>query len=342
MPKPQNNVTIDAGHRLTHLGKERSALEKIELTALKPDEIRVKTLFSGVSRGTERLVYQGKVPRSEWQSMRCPNQVGEFSFPVTYGYACVGEAIEIGENVSSISLGQRIFTLHPHQDIFTVDAKWVNPLPSNIPADRAVLSANMETALNAVWDADLSGKTRIAVIGAGVVGLLTGYLAHKLTASKITIIDLDTRRSELVAAFGAQFKLPEILTEQGLEFDTIFNTSASGAGLQTAIDHAAFEAQIIEMSWYGNKSVSLSLGSRFHSQRLKLISSQVGSVSPKMRENITHSQRLQEAMKHLNYPILDQLLHPRIPFRDLPSQLSAIFDPASDALCPLVTYIDET
>lgn len=339
MSNPQNKVNDLTVHRLTYTQKHHAKLQRVALKPLKEKEILVETHYSGVSRGTERLVYSGSVPTTEWQAMRCPNQAGDFDFPITYGYACVGKVIEIGSSVTKVNPDELIFALHPHQSHFVIDEDWANPLPEALPLDRAVLSANMETALNANWDADFNPDSRVAVIGGGVVGLLTGYLASRSSNAPVTLIDIDPRKSEIATKLGLEFCLGDGLSKSGHLFDVLFHTSASGNGLQSAIDHANFEATIVEMSWYGEKSVNLTLGGRFHSQRLKLVSSQVGAVSPKKRANISHAERLQIAMGHLKDDALDALLYPHIEFSELPTQLSQIFDPAYDALCPLVTYL---
>ncbi len=339
MPNAQINVTDTIARRLTYTHVGQAELQSLTLNPLNYNQIRVETHFSGISRGTERLVYNGLVPKAEWATMSCPNQVGNFSFPITYGYACVGKVIETGSAVSMVKSGQFVFSLHPHQDTFIIDETWANSVPEGLPHDRAVLSANMETALNAIWDADFDQAARVAVIGGGVVGQLTAFLASKTSNKPVTLIDIDKSKAKIAGHLGIGFSTPSDLNADKERFDVIFHTSASGAGLQTAIDHAAFEAKIIEMSWYGSKTIDLSLGGRFHSQRLSIISSQVGSVSPNMHATTSHGERLQMAMEFLKDDRLDILLNPRVRFDDLPEQLSHIFDPAMDALCPLVTYV---
>lgn len=314
-------------------------LEEIQLTDLKGKNARVKTLYSGISRGTESLVYKGQVPESEKESMRCPHQIGDFSFPVSYGYACVGEVIEIQSDDAQLDIGDLVFVLHPHQDILTVCESACNKLPSTLPAAKAVLSANMETALNATWDAQLAQTSKHVVIGAGVVGLLTGFCIKSETGIAPTIIDTNRHKQAIAEELGLIFHTPESFSasKPGL-MERIFNTSASGAGLQMAIDMAAFEAKIIEMSWYGAKPVTLELGGAFHSRRLQLISSQVGHVAPAKRATHSYAMRMQEAMSLLAAPELDSLLEPAISFDVLPSHLHDIFSDKSSALCQLVNY----
>ena len=336
----QNNVIAGQYRALIYPSAYDARHDTGRIESLENHEVMIATQFSAVSRGTERLVYQGNVPPSEQDRMKCPHQRGEFTFPIVYGYACVGEIIEIGNDVTKCKTGDRVFVLHPHQDISSVHENWVSPLPDNLPLDRATLSANAETALNAVWDAELKKTEKVAIIGAGVVGLLTGFIASKFTSEPIEIIDSDPRKKPIAQALGLQFSLAKELKQH--KFDVIFHTSASGTGLQAAINCANFEGRIIEMSWYGNKSVDLSLGGAFHSQRLKLISSQVGHIAKPHRHNVSHMERMAQAISILDDNRLDKLLHPRVSFRELPESIDHIFDTKSDALCAIVEYGDQT
>ena len=325
--------------RLTYLKPDEAVIEKCQVSDFKDDSVLINVLHSGISRGTESLVYGGKVPVSEWTRMRCPHQVGEFSFPITYGYACCGVVIETGADVSKVKPGQKVFVLHPHQDVICVGEDMCNPLPDNLPTTRGVLSANMETALNAFWDAEIEDAGSHAVIGCGVVGLLTAYVLKHETDRKPIVVDMNEEKRQIAEMLGFDFQTPKSLSKHSVsEFDHVFNTSASGAGLQTGIDIASFEGKIIEMSWYGEKEVTLKLGGTFHSKRLQIISSQVGHIAPKHRETIDYSQRMSRAMTYLCDPNLDQLLENPIDFKSLPVHLEDIFSPDSNILCQLVNY----
>ncbi len=302
-----------------------------------PGQVLIETRYGGISTGTERLVFNGRVPSNCWESMKCPNQSGEFAFPVSYGYACTGLVVETGPEVKTLATGDLVFALHPHHTHFTISENRATSVPSHIRSDVAVLSANMETALNGIWDAQLQTGDNVLVIGAGVVGLLTAYLASR-EGITTTISDINPDKREIAEAIGLVFSLVDEIGAGKQEYSAIFNTSASGSGLQTAIDNAGFEARIIEMSWYGDQQVNLTLGGGFHSKRLMIISSQVGSVSPSKRNNCTNSQRLRLAMEKLDDPKLAQLLNPHIAFQELPERMSALLDPASGALCPLIIY----
>lgn len=294
-------------------------------------EVRVRTLFGSLSRGTEALVLAGRVPESEHERMRAPLMGGRFPFPVKYGYAAVGKVEEGPDDLS----GRNVFALHPHQSLFNVAAKAAIVLPENIPPQRGVLAANMETALNAVWDAGVGPADRIAVVGAGAVGALVAFLCGNIPGTDVTLVDINPSREELARQLGVRFAKPE--TAKG-NCDVVFHTSGSTAGLATALTLAGDEAAVLEMSWYGDASVSASLGGAFHSRRLRLISSQVGRIAPSHRPRWTHERRLAAAVRLLADTRLDALLAPAVAFHDLPKKLPRILDPKSGILCQLIAY----
>ncbi|MEI5665109.1 zinc-binding alcohol dehydrogenase [Bosea sp. CCNWLW174] len=283
-----------------------------------PGECLVRTLWSGISRGTERLVFEGRVPESEYERMRAPLQQGAFPFPVKYGYCAVGTVDAGPERL----LGCTVFCLHPHQDRFVVSADRVTPLPEGLSARRAVLAANMETALNAHWDAGSGPADRIVVVGGGVLGLLVAYIAARLPGAEVTLVDLDDGRAGLARALGCRFALPADCPQDA---DLVFHASASAAGLATAIGAAGFEARIVELSWYGEGSVAAPLGGAFHARRLQLISSQVGQVSPSRRARFDYARRMQAALVLLADERLDALITDEIAFEDAPTRLPALF-----------------
>ncbi len=291
----------------------------------------IRCVYSGLSRGTERLVFEGRLPESEWSRMRAPLQHGDFPFPVRYGYAAVG-VVEAGPDAL---IGRTVFALHPHQTRFTIPVDMAVPVPDNIPARRAILSANMETALNALWDGGAAAGQRIAVIGAGLVGALIAYLAARLPGARVTLIDVDPARAAVAEKLGADFRLPgEAESGQHL----VFHTSATEEGLRLALDLARFEATIVEVSWYGDKPVSLQLGGAFHSQRLRIISSQVGQVAPGMRETITRRQRLAVAISMLDDEGLDSLITGEVAFEDLPAALPGLLAPDAPGIATAIRY----
>ena len=307
----------------------RAELRDEAVAAPGPDDVVVRATHGALSRGTEALIFAGKVPQSEHQRMRGPHMGGIFPFPVKYGYAMVGQ-------VSHGALkGKNVFALHPHQNVFVVPASAAVEIPANIPPQRAVLAANMETALNAMWDAAPGPADRIAIVGTGVVGALVGFLCSKLPGADVTLVDIDPSREKLAAALGLKFALPNNAPQ---DCDIVFHTSGNGAGLATAISLAGDEAKIIEMSWYGDGEISLPLGGAFHSRRLTLMSSQVGRVAPSHRPRWPYPRRLAAAMALLNDPKLDALLTPAIPFTGLPAALPRILAPGSGVLCQVIDY----
>ncbi len=301
------------------------------LSTIGEDEVLVRTDFSAISRGTERLVLQGSVAESEWQRMRAPLQQGDFPFPVKYGYCATGTVESGPESL----LDQRVFVLHPHQDVFIAPISMAVAVPPHIPAARATLAANMETALNAIWDSGASPADRIVVVGAGVVGLLVAYLAARLPGAEVVIADINPKRAPIAAALGIKFVAPSAIV--GFGADVVFHASASEAGLASALAASGFEAAVIEMSWYGKALVNVPLGDAFHSQRLRLISSQVGQVAPSHRPRWTYRRRIEAALRLLADPCLDALLGTVIDFNDAPQRLPDLLNSA-DGLAPLIRY----
>lgn len=302
----------------------------------RPDEARVRTLWSGISRGTERLVSSGQVPESEWKRMRAPLQDGAFPFPVKYGYCATG----IVEDGPGELLGRAVFCLAPHQDHFVAPLGMLVPIPGGVPPRRATLAANMETALNGHWDAGSGPGDRIVVVGAGVLGLLVGAIAAGLPAADVTVVDTDASRQSLVEALGARFlhASEETQAGSGLDADIVFHTSCSAAGLATAIGCAGMEATVVELSWYGDTVIAAPLGGAFHSRRLRLISSQVGQVAPSRRPRWSYRRRMEAALALLADPVLDRLVDAEIPFEDAPRHLPQILAPGTVGLAPVIRY----
>src|SRR5437763_4235683 len=263
--------------------------------------------------------------------MRAPFMAGDFPFPVKYGYATVGR---IEDGMEALR-GRTVFTLHPHQNVFNIPASAAVLLPENLPPQRAVLAANMEAALNAVWDAAPGPSDRIAIVGAGVVGSLVAFLCGHLPGADVTLVDINPHRAELAKALGVGFARP---ADANGDCDVIVHASGSPEGLCTAIELAGEEATVLEMSWYGDAAVTAMLGGSFHSRRLRLVSSQVGKIAPSHRPRWTHGRRLAAAVALLGDPRLDALLAPMISFQDLASRLPAILDGKSGILCQPISY----
>ena len=296
-----------------------------------PTEARVRTLYTGISRGTERLVLAGAVGKSEWNRMRAPLQDGDFPFPVKYGYCATG-TVEIGPPELR---GRAVFCLHPHQDVFNAPFTMLVPLPDGLPPRRATLAANMETALNALWDGGAGPGDRIVIVGAGVVGLCVAAIAARLPGADVTVVDVAADRAGIVAALGARFCTP---AEVPGDADVVVHTSVTAAGLNTAIRAAGFEATVVELSWYGDKPVAAELGDAFHSRRLRLISSQVGRIAQSKRERWSFRRRLETALELLQSAALDALVADAIAFDDAATALPALLAPGAPGLAPVIRY----
>lgn len=303
----------------------QAELRQERLPAPEPDEVRARTLWTALSRGTERLVFEGRVPEAVAERMRVPGQGGAFSFPVKYGYCAVAETDE----------GERVFALQPHQEAFNAPRDSLCPLPEDLPPRRAVLAANMETALNALWDSGAGPGDRIAVVGGGVVGLLVAHLCAGLPGAEVCLIDRDPARAETARALRVAFALPEAPPR---EADIVFHASASAAGLSLALSLAGDEGTIVELSWYGTDAVAAPLGLAFHARRLRLVASQVGAVAASRRPRWSHRRRLAKALDLLRDDGLDALLTEEVAFDALPAALPRLLAPGAPGLCTVIRY----
>ncbi len=305
-------------------------LREVALAPLAPGQVEVRTLYSAISRGTERLVSAGAVPPGEHARMRAPHQEGEFPFPVKYGYAAVGVAVAGPDAL----VGRHVFSLYPHQIRFRVPADAVVVLPGGVPAARAVLAANAETALNAIWDAELNSGERVLVLGAGLLGCLIAAFLSRIHET-VDITDKLAEPAARVTDFPVNYVSSEAL---GADYDLVFHTTASAAGLQAAIDALAFEGRVIELSWFGDRPVPLMLGGAFHSRRLTIRSSQVGHVAPSRRETTSHRDRLAEALALLTDPRLDRLITGEVAFADLGREIPRLLAPDAPGIATRIRY----
>jgi NADPH:quinone reductase-like Zn-dependent oxidoreductase len=298
------------------------------------DEVRVRTLRSGVSRGTETLVFRGGVPPGQYTTMRAPFQEGDFPAPVKYGYLNVG-AVEQGPEELH---GRTVFCLYPHQSAYVVPAHAVTVVPDDVPPARAVLAGTVETAVNALWDAGPLLGDRVAVVGAGMVGCCVARLLSRFPAVEVTLVDVDPGRAEVAAALGVGFALP---ADAPGARDLVVHASATSAGLQRSLELLAPEGTVIELSWYGDDEVQLSLGGAFHSSRLGIRASQVGTVSPARAVRRTTADRLTLALELLRDPAFDALVTGQSHFSELPDVMARLSAGTLPALCHTITYDGE-
>jgi len=313
------------------VGPGRGEIRSERLDGPSDGDVVVQALFSGISRGTEALVFGGHVPQSEWTRMRAPFQKGEFPAPVKYGYASVGR-IDVGPDDLR---GRTVFVLHPHQTRYVVPSSAVHVLPSGVPPARAVLAANLETALNGMWDGRPHVGDRISVIGGGTVGCLTAWLASTIPGCRVELVDINPDRARVAHGLGVRFSLPE---HAARDADLVIHASGSADGLQLALEVAGVEATIVELSWFGDHSVPLALGGAFHSKRLTIASSQVGRVAPAQRPRWDARRRMELALGLLSDASLDVLITGESPFDDLPAVMADLARAPGDTLCHRIRY----
>jgi threonine dehydrogenase-like Zn-dependent dehydrogenase len=292
----------------------------------------VRTLWTGVSRGTETLVARGEVPAAEADRMRAPFQTGDFPFPVKYGYLAVG-VVEEGA-----ARGRTVFALHPHQSRFVVPASALVPVPDGVPPRRAVLAGAVETAINVLWDAAPRIGDRVAIIGAGMIGCAIAALARRIPEVRATLVDVDPGKAAIAAALGAQFAPA---SDPPVDPDIVIEASGQGSGLQLALGLAPTDGEVVVASWYGSRAVPLPLGADFHSRRLTIRSSQVGAVAPVRRARRTSAERLALALRLLEDPVFDALLGGTSTWMRLPDVVAELADGTADPLCHTIDWSAE-
>jgi threonine dehydrogenase-like Zn-dependent dehydrogenase len=309
----------------------RGEIRAEALRSAEPGEAVVRTLYTGISRGTETLVFTGAVPASERERMRAPFQSGDFPAPVKYGYNNVG----LVESGPAALVGHHVFCLFPHQTRYVVPADALHVLPADVPPARAVLAANLETAVNGLWDSPPRVGDRVAVIGAGTVGCLVAWLAACTAGADVQLVDVDPRKRAIAAELGVAFALAG---DAARDVDLVVHASGTEEGLRLALDLAGFEATVLEMSWYGARRPAVALGESFHSRRLTLKSSQVGSVAASQRARWSTARRMQLALRLLATPRLDALISGESAFEELPRVLARLASPSEYTLCHRIRY----
>jgi threonine dehydrogenase-like Zn-dependent dehydrogenase len=309
----------------------RGELRRELIPAPQAREASVRTLYSGVSRGTESIVFGGHVPPGEYARMRAPFQAGEFPGPVKYGYINVGQVVQGPAELVDTT----VFCLHPHQQHFVVPCEALYAVPASVPAARAILAAHLETALNGVWDSGAGPGDRIAVIGAGSVGCLAAWLAARIPGCEVELIDVNPHRAAIAKALGVNFALPAAAAG---EADVVLHSSGSAAGLSLAMRIAGFEATLVELSWYGDRPITVALGEAFHARRLTLKSSQVGGIGPARRARWSLRRRMELVLALLAAPELDVLINSEGHFEELPQTLERLSRAPGDVIMHRVNY----
>lgn len=306
-------------------------IEPVHVSQHAADEVLVRTLFTGVSRGTETLVFRGEVPASQYDAMRAPFQEGDFPGPVKYGYLNVG----VVEDGPPALRGRTVFCLYPHQTHYVVPANAVTVVPDGVPPERAILTGTVETALNAVWDAAPLVGDRIAVVGAGMVGASVAKVLAGFPAAQVQLVDSDPAKAAVADALGVPFATPD---EAMGDCDTVVHASATEAGLVRSLELLADDGEVIELSWYGERRVNLPLGEWFHSRRLAIRASQVGAVARARRSRRSYADRLAIALRLLADPGFDALITGEFPFGELPRVMSALASGELPGLCVRIRY----
>lgn len=309
----------------------RGEIRPVGLPDRGPGDVVVRTVRSGISRGTETLVFRGAVPLGQRARMRAPFQEGDFPGPVKYGYLNVG----VVEEGPAELRGRTVFCLYPHQTVYVVPAGAVSVVPDDVPPARAVLAGTVETAVNALWDAAPAVGDRVAVVGGGMVGCCVARLLSHFPAVRVTLVDVDPGRAAVAGALGVDFALPD---DAPTGLDVVVHTSATSEGLQRALDLLAVEGTVIDLSWYGDTEVRLSLGGAFHDRRLTIRSSQVGALSAARASRRTSADRLALALELLRDPAFDALLTGESRFDELPDVMSRLAARSLPALCHTITY----
>ena len=309
----------------------RGELRRELLPAPQAGEASVRTLYSGVSRGTESIVFRGHVPPGEYARMRAPFQAGGFPAPVKYGYINVGQVVQGPPEL----VDKTVFCLYPHQQHFVAPCDALYPVPESVPAARAILAANLETALNGLWDCGAGPGDRITVIGAGSVGCLAAWLAARIAGCEVELIDVNPHRAAIAKALGMNFAHPAAARPDA---DIVLHSSGTAEGLSLALRIAGFEATVVELSWYGDRPVTVALGESFHARRLTLKASQVGAIGPARRARWSLRRRMEVVLSLLAEPALDVLINSEGRFEELPRTLERLSRAPGDVIMHRVNY----
>ncbi len=317
---------------LWHLSESSTILKTTNIRNDHPTSCLIKSLYSLVSTGTERLVAQGKVPGNLQEAMKVPYMEGSFGFPLTYGYSLVGEIIEGPEHLIS----KNVHIMHPHQSMLYADEAHVALIPEDIPSKRAVLISNLETAINAVWDSEVTLGENVFVAGFGTIGSLLCQVLRKFPAIDLHVLEPNQARCEKARSWG--FNAVQAITLPEPPFDVAFNTSCHENGLQVCIDSVGYEGKVVELSWYGTQSVNINLGKSFHHFRKQIISSQVSQIPGHKLSRWDYRRRKALAFDLLKDPFFDELLTDEISFEDAPVFFQNLRNGTIDSVGTTIKY----
>jgi 2-desacetyl-2-hydroxyethyl bacteriochlorophyllide A dehydrogenase len=314
------------------------SVEKTEIPQPAGSELLVKTELSAISAGSELLFYRGQAP-ADLAADATISALAEQSatYPIRYGYACVGTVLAVGDECNAALVGQRVFAFHPHASHFVVKATDVIPVPGDVATTLAALLPNMETAINFVMDGQPVIGERVAVFGLGVVGLLTTSLLARFPLGDLLCVDpIATRRQVALKLDATDARPPDELTEG--DFDLVYELSGAPSVLNQAIAVTGFAGRVVIGSWYGQKSAALSLGGAFHRSRIRLISSQVSTIDPAWSGRWTKARRFDVAWQMLATLPLDSLITHTVSVDDASSAYRLLDESADQALQVLFTY----
>lgn len=315
---------------LFHRTADVSELSPVTLATPASNQIEIASLYSLIATGTERLVAKGLVPQELYDHMAVPYMEGEFSFPIKYGYSLVGRVVTENHPLS----GRIVHLLHPHQDRCIVSDHDVFAVPEGVPAKRATLASNLESALNGIWDAEVSIGDRVFISGFGMIGSLLARLLSMMPSVEVVVMDIDPIKRKLAENMG----FTVVKDTEDSDFDVAFNTSASGAGLQACINAVGYEGKIVEMSWYGVKAATLQLGGSFHSMRKRIISSQVSNLPANRRNRWDYLRRREVVFELLRNDAFDVHIGETVSFENLPDLFDDIRRKSPAVLTWAVSY----
>ena len=296
---------------LWHLNTEKSIIKPGHLPRINSNQVLIESRYSLISAGTEKSIAQGFISEKHQPFMQVPYMDGSFSLPIKYGYSVVGKVISEGKY-----LDRRVHLMHPHQSLIVADIGNVYFISDQLYYSKAALLSNMETIVNAIWDAEISNNEEVLICGFGGIGFLLAETIRMLKSAVVTILDTDDARISLAHKRGFETMMLNDLRRE--HFATAFNCSGTYGGLNNCIKAVGFEGKVIELSWYGDEMGLVDLGGSFHFNRKKIISSQVSNIPLGKKETWTFVKRKKYAEEVLNQLDLSSYGVNRIPFAEAP------------------------